>query len=481
LTSYGKYEQGARLNEIIDFVHATISIRYERRRAVTVYQHPHDDALPAASPVPPGRGQWNWQRLVQRSCIVLALLLLVIFVVNLPALFEYARTICTLPDVGNCPTEQLTPAYVQVLDQLHLSVAVAEDFLAVLCVVVSMLYWLLGLLIFWRKSQEWIGLLVSLLFVLVGSTCFLGFNLPTQTPPPFQLLAEVIVYGLMWPAMLLFFFIFPTGRFTPRWTLAAFVPFFVVTMLSSLHVTSPFIPGVVVILITLVPIVVQVYRYARIYDAVQQQQIKWFVFGLSSVFLLVIIQGILQAVAPVSSAAKAWYQLFNGPFWLVPWTIVLLSVSIPILRYRLWDIDVLINRTLVYGVLTVILTAFYVGLIIGLQALLRGIISQDNSVAIILSTLAIYGLFQPLRRRIQRVIDRRFYRSKYAAAKTLAAFSATLRNEVDLEQLREQLLGVVEETMQPAHVSLWLRPPEPTRKQQTWLQVRIDEDEKVEL
>ena len=102
---------------------------------------------------------------------------------------------------------------------------------------------------------------------------------------------------------------------------------------------------------------VQVYRYARIYDAVQQQQIKWFVFGLSSVFLLVIIQGILQAVAPVSSAANAWYQLFNGPFWLVLWTIVLLSVSIPILRYRLWDIDVLINRTLVYGVLTVILTA----------------------------------------------------------------------------------------------------------------------------
>ena len=447
---------------------------------MNVYQHPRDDALPAASPVPPERGQWNWQRLVQRSCIVLDLLLLVIFVVNLPALFEYARTICTLPDVGNCPTEQLTPAYVQVLDQLHLSVAVAEGFLAVLCVVVSMLYWLLGLLIFWRKSQEWIGLLVSLLFVLVGSTCFLGFNLPTQTPPLFQLLAEVIVYGLMWPAMLLFFFIFPTGRFTPRWTLAALVPFFVVTMLSSLHVTAPFIPGVVVILITLVPIVVQVYRYARIYDAVQQQQMKWFVFGLSSVFLLVIIQGILQAVAPASSAANAWYQLFNGPFWLVLWMIVLLSVSIPILRYRLWDIDVLINRTLVYGVLTVILTAVYIGLIIALQALLRGIISQNNSVAIVLSTLAIYALFQPLRRRIQRVIDQRFYRSKYDAAKTVSAFNTTLRQEVNLDQLREHLLEVVQETMQPTQVSLWLRPPEPSKKQQMWPLPGIDEEKKVE-
>jgi hypothetical protein len=135
-----------------------------------------------------------------------------------------------------------------------------------------------------------------------------------------------------------------------------------------------------------------------------------------------------------------------------------LSFGFAILRSRLWDIDSIINRTLVYGTLTVILTSVYVGLIIGLQALLRGIISQDNSIAIVISTLALYALFQPLRRRIQRVIDRRFYRRKYDAAQTLAAFSATLRQEVDLEQLREQLLGVVEETMQPVHVSLWLRP-----------------------
>src|SRR5215472_3498340 len=119
-------------------------------------------------------------------------------------------------------------------------------------------------------------------------------------------------------------------------------------------------------------------------------------------------------------------------------------------------IDLLINRTLVYGTLTVLLTAVYLGLVIGLQALLRGIISQDNSVAIVLSTLAIYWLFQPLRRGIQRLIDRRFYRRKYDAAKIVAAFSATLRQEVDLDQLREQLLAVVQETMQPAFISLWL-------------------------
>lgn len=152
--------------------------------------------------------------------------------------------------------------------------------------------------------------------------------------------------------------------------------------------------------------------------------------------------------------------LYESVLLLIP-----LSFGFSILRYRLYDIDSLINRTLVYGTLTVLLALVYFGLIFALQFLLRGIISQNNSIAIVISTLAIAAIFQPLRHRIQRIIDRRFYRRKYDAAKVVEAFSATLRNEVDLDQLSKHLIIVVKDTMQPTHVSLWLRKSGQEKKQ----------------
>jgi hypothetical protein len=165
---------------------------------------------------------------------------------------------------------------------------------------------------------------------------------------------------------------------------------------------------------------------------------------------------------PSLRAPDSLYFLLFKPIFTIVFLFAPLCFGIAILRYRLWDIDVLINRSLVYGSLTVLLALIYFGLVIGLGSLVRlftGQVSQ-SPVVIVASTLAIFALIQPMRHRIQRIIDRRFYRSKYDAAKIVEAFSATLRNEVDLTTLREHLLSVIQETMQPAHVSLWLRKPE---------------------
>jgi hypothetical protein len=144
------------------------------------------------------------------------------------------------------------------------------------------------------------------------------------------------------------------------------------------------------------------------------------------------------------------------------------AIGVAILRYRLYEIDIVINRTLVYGSLTAMLVALYFGGIVVLQRVFVALTGQRSTLAVVASTLVIAALFNPLRRWVQAFVDRRFYRSKYDARKTLEAFSAKLRDETDLDALSEDLVGVVKETMQPAHVSLWLRPDTaPQQREQT--------------
>ena len=183
---------------------------------------------------------------------------------------------------------------------------------------------------------------------------------------------------------------------------------------------------------------------------VERQQIKW----LAYFAILMFVGFAFVGAGWFGSNWIYWAELLSSAaFNCLP-----VGVGIAILKYRLYDIDLLINRTLVYGALTGILALVYLGGVVALQALFRYLTGQGSQLAIVASTLAIAALFGPLRRRIQAFIDRRFYRRKYDAAKTLEAFSAKLRDETDLDALRADLVGVVGETMQPAHVSLWLRP-----------------------
>jgi hypothetical protein len=187
-------------------------------------------------------------------------------------------------------------------------------------------------------------------------------------------------------------------------------------------------------------------RQAR---GVERQQLKWFVYAAS------LMGGGFAASFLFSS------DLANSIVWflgILGFMVLPVTTGIAILKYRLYDIDLLINRTLVYGTLTALLVLVYLGGVVSLQYVFRALTGQESTLAVVASTLAIAALFSPLRRRVQAFVDRRFYRRKYDAAKTLAAFGSRLREETDLDALREDVVRVAKNTMQPAHVFLWLRP-----------------------
>ena len=199
---------------------------------------------------------------------------------------------------------------------------------------------------------------------------------------------------------------------------------------------------------------------------IERQQIKWLLYAAPIWFF-----------GSALKIAVFYFELIEGPWGLwIGYALVAVgglsgpvAIGVAILRYRLYEIDIVINRTLVYGSLTALLALVYFGGVATTQALFRALTGQEQQpqLAIVVSTLVIAALFNPLRSHIQSFIDRRFYRRKYDAAKTLEAFSAKLRDETDLDALSGDLVGVVRETMQPAHVSLWLRPETAAKGQQT--------------
>jgi hypothetical protein len=193
----------------------------------------------------------------------------------------------------------------------------------------------------------------------------------------------------------------------------------------------------------------------------ERQQIKWIAFAAALValgFLTLLVTEVLFAPGGTGPTRPLWGKLFEDAVTL-SYAGIPVAMGFAILRYRLYDIDIVINRTLVYGSLTTMLVTLYFGSVVFLQYASRILTGGDSQLAVVASTLVIAALFNPLRRRIQNLIDRRFYRNKYDAVRTLEAFSAKVREETDLGALSEDLMAVARETMQPAYVSLWLRPP----------------------
>jgi hypothetical protein len=404
---------------------------------------------------------------IRGAWIVCALLLLANMVASIPAYYRLMNTVCGRASQGDCidNSGQLSADTAQLLAQLHISLSAYAAYFVTLDVIVSLLPLGIGFLVFWRKSDEWMGLFVGLLLILWGangaSNTLAGLWMPSPPTPLFTFLLNASS-AVQWIGLGIFLLTFPTGRFAPRWSWLL-LSFWILTFIQP---TLPIVPamapleGLASLVQTIVvfggTLFIVVYRYRHVFHAPQRQQTKWVVYAAIAWFIVYLIGTSLASLLPAQSP----YQLLAPTIIIiVPQVFIFLGLGFAILRYRLWDIDTIINRTLVYGTLTTILTLTYVGVILLLHAITATVTGQagDPPPAIVVSTLLIIALFNPLRRRIQTLIDRRFYRRKYDARKILAAFTTTLRTEVDLANLSEHLVLVVEETMQPMHAWLWLR------------------------
>jgi hypothetical protein len=331
-----------------------------------------------------------------------------------------------------------------------------------------------AIVIFWRRSDDPMALLVATMLVVWGTLNGLLVVTPSAIEgkyPALEVTLGTTLPFVGYMAWMLFFYLFPSGRFVPRWTRWLALCW---VLFSGSWIFTPFGPpswppllfnGAVLVLWGSF-VVAQVYRYARVSDATQRQQTKWVVFGVA-----VAVAGVLTTIFTVGAAVdlppqevgpKMLSMLLMDAFVLL----IPLSIGVAVLRSRLFDIDVVINRTLVYGSLTATLAVVYFGGVAATQAIFGALTGQEEQpqLAIVVSTLVIAALFSPLRRRIQSFIDRRFYRRKYDARKILETFSARLRDETDLDALSAELVGVVRETVQPSHVSLWLRPDMASKK-----------------
>jgi hypothetical protein len=334
--------------------------------------------------------------------------------------------------------------------------------------IVSTVVWVaVAGVIFWRRADNWIALFASLSLITFG-TLSLPPSLPVLADQSSAVWLPINVLALIGTvALYIFYLLFPNGRFVPRWTrwaaglFAVHEVFYWLFPRSVLDISSsfPLLDFVVLTTFACIAIGSQMYRYRYVSSLAERQQTKWVVFGLVSAGLGAIAFELSIPGSPLGQfgplLALALEAGLFGSLLLIP-----LSIGVAIVHDRLWDIDIVIRRTLVYGILTASLTLVYFGSVATAQAVfhvLTGQVEQPQLVVVV-STLVIAALFNPLRRRIKSFIDRRFYRRKYDARKTLEAFSATLSQETDLDALSDDLLSVVRRTMHPTHLSLWLRP-----------------------
>ncbi len=409
-----------------------------------------------------------WVRLARRGWVILAIMILALYVAGIPARLEIVRATSDWRSLSAFGLSQQNYGFI----------LVGVDFAFILA------HYAIAIVIFTRCQQVWMALLVALAMVTNGSLVplLIIYNHLVIIHPLWQIILNIVIY-LSLVSSIFLLYVFPTGRFEPGATR------YLAVLWALICLPSVFLPGTAIsmagwpvgvqILVLLVfsgsGVFAQAYRYLHVSRPMQRQQAKWATLGLTAAILgpfayylpFVILPELSRNVVP-----NILFQRMGGSFFAFSQVMQILdtvgfnlltlifplSFAIAILRYRLWDIDLLINRALVYGALSASLLFLYLVVVILLESLSGFFTGEgNNDLVTVISTLTIAAAFNPLRKRIQNGIDRRFYRRRFDAVRTVEAFSAGLRDEVDLKTLSERLVGVVEYTMQPEQVTLWMK------------------------
>jgi serine phosphatase RsbU (regulator of sigma subunit) len=390
-------------------------------------------------------------------------LLIGLFIVSIPAAYRLAVTPCSDAECRMDPV-RLTPQGFLTLQARGIQAGAFAVWIIGLDVIFFLVSLSIAALIFWRKSDDRMALFVSFTLLLFGGVAFINSPRMLMSAYPDWRLPVLLLELAGSICFSIFLCVFPNGRFVPPWmrwlALVLIIIAFTRFLLADTPLDPDQYPGLETFLLVVLfatVIAAQVYRYRRVSNSTERQQTKWVVFGFVvgvggfiGVALLTIV--LITSLADEPFVKMIGDALVYGFMLLLP-----LSIGVAMLRSRLYDVDFIIRRTLIYGALTAILAAIYFVCLFVLQNIVLGLTEQTRSSLILISSasaLVIAALSRPLRGRIQDFIDRRFYRRKYDAARVIADFGASVREEVDLNRLTSRLLSVTQETLQPEHVSL---------------------------
>jgi hypothetical protein len=355
----------------------------------------------------------------------------------------------------------------QQFDSSQLIFTVSTGLASLVCAVLSLS---LATFLFLRKPGDRAARFVSFFLLIYGLIMAGPFEngeyLFTHQTGLYAYRVQAVIFI---PMMIILLLIFPNGTITParfRWLIPFLFPIMLIMLVLPYNeivslptLRSKLVYGFTIILF-LCGFGAQVYRYLRKASLIERQQMKIVVYGIALQSLLIAISGAIFLQMPAASQGYLLPETLSSHLlWWISIAILPISLTLAVVRSRLWDIDVVIRRTLIYGLLTAALALLYFVSVILIQSSFKLFGGHESPVAIVVSTLVIAGLFNPLRLRIQAAIDRRFYRSKYDSRQALARFEKSMRERVDLDQVQKELADIVQVTVQPEWIAVWMRKP----------------------